>query len=52
MEILTEMNDEDKIKFMEKFIIEVKEAYRFSLCNNGPTAIILSRHNFDLYEKK
>ena len=31
---------------------EVKEAYRFSLCNNGPTAIILSRHNFDLYEKK
>jgi len=28
MEILTEMNDEDKIKFIEQFIIEVKEAYK------------------------
>ena len=30
---------------------EVKEAYKFSLTNDGPTAIVLSRHNFNIYEK-
>jgi transketolase len=29
---------------------EVKQAYKYSLINNGPTAIVLSRHNFNIYE--